>query len=176
MTSSPPPSGRPLPGEYASYAQDDIDAVAGDDAVAALEAQLALVLTRLGPLSEDRVRGLTYAPGKWTLKEVVGHLADDERIFMYRALCVARGDQQPMPGFDENAYMDHAGFEDRPLADLLEEYRSVRRASISLFRAYPGMPGPASAPSTATPPRPAAWPSTSPAMSCITCGCWRRGT
>ena len=132
-SSSRVPSGRPGHGEFASYALADIEQVAGDDAVAALESQERETLALLTPLGEDAVRGLTYAPGKWTLKQVVGHLADDERIFAYRALCVARGDTRPLPGFDQDVYMRRVDFESRALADLLEEYHSVRRASLTLF-------------------------------------------
>jgi hypothetical protein len=126
------PSGRPLPGEYADYAQPDIDFVEGDDIVATLGAQRELVV-QLFSIDEERARGLTYAPGKWTLKEVLGHLCDDERIFAYRALCVARGDTTPLPGFDEQEYMAGASFESRALADVLAEYRTVRWATITLF-------------------------------------------
>lgn len=126
-------SGRPLAGEFAEYATADIDLVQGDDAVQILAAQEQGTLALLAPLDEDRITGLTYAPGKWTLKEVVGHLADDERIFAYRALCIARGDVHPLPGFDENVYVRAAGFEQRTLEDLMAEYRSVRQASIALF-------------------------------------------
>jgi hypothetical protein len=122
-------SGRPGEGEYAPYAKADIDLVEGDDAVAALTAQRDLVLAFLGDLKESAVAGLTYAPGKWTLKEVAGHLVDDERIFAYRALCIARGDMRPLPGFDEKEYMDGASFESRSLADIVAEYRTVRWAS-----------------------------------------------
>jgi hypothetical protein len=126
-------SGRPLPDEYAAYAQADLDLVAGDDAVAALVAQRDLVLQLIASVDEHAANGLTYAPGKWTFKEVIGHLADDERIFAYRALCIARGDTTPLPGFDENEYMAAARFEARTLADVANEYRSVRDASITLF-------------------------------------------
>ena len=131
------PSGRPVEGEYASYAKPDIDAVAGDDAVAALEAQSREVLALLELVGEAAARGLTYAPGKWTLKEVVGHLADDERIFVYRALCLARGDTRALPGFDEKLYARHSGFEERTLADLLAEYRAVRHATLAFFAGLP---------------------------------------
>jgi len=124
-------SGRPQPGEYADYAQSDIDHVAGDDAVEVLVRQGDELIAFLGPLEEKGE--LSYAPGKWTLKEVVGHLADDERIFAYRALYIARGDARPLPGFDENEYMAGSGFGSRTLADLLGEYRTVREATISLF-------------------------------------------
>lgn len=125
-------SGRPLEGEFAPYAKTDIDRVAGDDAVEALAAQERSTLDLFAPLEETKVRGLTYGPGKWTLKEVLGHLADDERIFSYRGLCIARMDSLPLPGFDEKAYVRFAAFEDRALEDVLDEYRAVRRASIAL--------------------------------------------
>ena len=133
-------SGRPLPGEYADYAQADLDVVAGDDAVEVLRRQQVATVALFSALDERAIRGLAYAPGKWTVKEVLGHLADDERIFAYRALCLARGDTRPLPGFDEKLYLRDAGFEARPLADLIGEYLAVRRASIALFE---GLPAPA---------------------------------
>lgn len=129
------PSGRPRPGEFADYAADDIAYVEGDDAVEALRAQARTLLELFGPLGEDAVTGRTYAPGKWTLKEVLGHLIDDERIFAYRALCVARNDTRPLPGFDENDYVAATRFEQRTLRDLLAEYRVVRDGTIALFEA-----------------------------------------
>jgi uncharacterized protein (TIGR03083 family) len=131
------PTGRPLAGEFAEYARPDIARVAGDDAIDALARQRDEVLALLEPLGEEAVRGLTYAPGKWTLKEVVGHLAGDERIIAYRALCIARGDARSLPGFDEATYAAHAGSESRPLASLLAEYRAVRAASLALFEGLP---------------------------------------
>lgn len=77
---------------------------------------------------------LSYAPGKWTAKQVLGHLADDERIFAYRALCVARGEPRPIEGFDENLYASAARCDARTLIDLLADYEAVRSASVSLFR------------------------------------------
>jgi uncharacterized damage-inducible protein DinB len=130
-------SGRPLPGEVADYAWPDIDRVPGNDAVAALMTTARETLTLLQPLPEATVAGLTYAPGKWTLKQIVGHLIDDERIFAYRALCLARGDQRELPGFDENLYMKQAGFEKRSLAGLLREYQAVREATVALFTELP---------------------------------------
>lgn len=130
-------SGRPWPGEYAAYAQADLDQVVGDDAVDVLRHQLDATVALFAPLDEGAIAGLAYAPGKWTVKQVLGHLADDERIFAYRALCLARGDERPLPGFDEKLYMRDAGFEARPLADLIGEYVAVRRASIALFEGLP---------------------------------------
>ncbi|NNG16647.1 MAG: DinB family protein [Gemmatimonadales bacterium] len=133
MTNSLVPSGRPLAGEFAEYAEADIGAVEGNDAVAALERQGNEIVELLRPLTDAEVAGLRYASGKWTLKEVLGHLCDDERIYAYRALCVARGDARPLAGFDEQLYVKSADFEDRSLESLLAEYRSVRAASVSLF-------------------------------------------
>jgi hypothetical protein len=132
----PSPSGRPQEGEFAAYAQADIDYVAGEDAVAALEAQLATTLALFSPVDEELASSFVYAPGKWTLKQVVGHLADDERIFAYRALCIARNDSRPLPGFDEKDYVRFAGFETRSWADLLAEYRIVRESTLALFRTF----------------------------------------
>jgi hypothetical protein len=134
---SRPRSGRPEKGEFADYAKSDIDRVEGDDAVDILAAQERGTLALLNPLNEEKVAGLTYAPGKWTLKEVVRHLADDERIFAYRALCVARGDSLPLRGFDEKLYVSSAGFETRLLGDLVAEYRAVREATIRLLAGLP---------------------------------------
>jgi hypothetical protein len=136
MSANPPArriSGRPADDEFASYAKPDIAQVAGDDAVGALVAQRRETVLLAESLTEEAVRGLRYAPGKWTLKEVLGHLADDERIFAYRALCLARGDTRPLPSFDEKAYVTSAGFEARSLASLLAEYRAVRHATLALL-------------------------------------------
>jgi hypothetical protein len=125
--------GRPEAGEYAAYAKADIDLVAGDDVLRALAAQLEETLALLAPIEEARASTLTYAPGKWTLKQVVGHLIDDERIFAYRALCVARNDARPLPGFEEKDYVRFAGFEERSFASLLGELRIVRQSTIALL-------------------------------------------
>jgi hypothetical protein len=75
-----------------------------------------------------------YAPGKWSVKEVVCHLADAERVFAYRALSIARGDQTPLPGFDENAWAPQSGADARPIGDLLDEFTAVRAATVRLLR------------------------------------------
>ena len=126
-------SGRPEPGEYADYAQADIDFVAGDDAVQSLRRQAVEVVELISSIAAPD--GLTYAPGKWTLKEVFGHMIDDERIFAYRMLCVARGDTRPLAGFDENEYVAATKFEERALSSLVEDYLFVRAATISLLAA-----------------------------------------
>lgn len=126
-------SGRPQPGEYAAYAHPDIAVIREDDAVAALRSSREQVVALFGPLTDARVAGVRYAPGKWTIKDLLGHLSDDERIYAYRALRLARTDDRVLAGFDQVRYADAAGSEGRSLAALLEEYRSVRAASITLF-------------------------------------------
>ena len=131
------PTGRPEPGEYADYASTDIAAVPGDDAIEAL-AQLHEQTTALfRALAEPADHGFTYAPGKWPLKSVLGHLIDDERIFVYRLLCVARGEHGELPGFDEKLYAKNGGFERRSLESLLAEYTTVRAATMALLRGLP---------------------------------------
>lgn len=136
MTRKRNPTGRPQPGEYADYAADDIALVPGDDAIAAL--------VQLQRETEDLFGGLdapsgevTYAPGKWTIKQILGHLADDERIFAYRALNIGRGDPRPLPGFDENLYATGAEFDRLSLDQLLADYVAVRQATLSLLRGFP---------------------------------------
>lgn len=131
------PSGRPEMGEFAHYAAEDIAAVAGDDAIAALATQRKYVAELFAPLSDSAVAGRRYAPGKWTIKEVLGHLIDDERIFAYRLLRVARGDRTPLPGFDEKLFAANSEAERRPLTDLMAEYEAVREATLALLRALP---------------------------------------
>lgn len=128
------PSGRPVPGEYAEYAQADIELVEGTDAVIVLESLANQTLTFLRSLPGDRLAGLRYAPTKWSLKDVVGHVIDDERVFAYRAFCLARGETLSLPGFDENVYAANGDAEHRSWGDLLAEYHAVREASLTLFR------------------------------------------
>lgn len=141
MTSRPadarPPTGRPLPGEYADYAGADIAAVPGDDAIEALIRLGEQTPAFFRDHSLELERGFRYAPGKWTLKDVLGHLIDDERIFAYRLLCVARGEDAELPGFDEHQYAAHAGAEARPLEELLSEYSVVRTATVTLLQGLP---------------------------------------
>jgi uncharacterized damage-inducible protein DinB len=126
-------SGRPVPGEYADYAQPDIELVVGDDACEALLRQQEATVSLFRAFG-DQGGDLSYGPGKWSVKQVLGHLADDERIFAYRALCVARGDSRELHGFDERQYVDGAGFTGLSMEALLADYAAVRGASVSLFR------------------------------------------
>lgn len=107
-----------------------------DDIVAVIEAQSAEMQKLLATLDESRA-GYRYADGKWSIREVIGHVADSERIFGYRALAIARGETQPLPGFDENDYVRNAAFDEWKLGDLAEQYALVRRSHIVLFRNVP---------------------------------------
>ena len=124
---------RPVPGEFFEYYGRYIDLVPGDDAMPALRDQVKDTVRLLEPLDESTALR-RYAPGKWSVKEVVGHLADSERVFAYRALRIGRGDTTPLAGFDENEYVPVARFDARPLTDILHEFENVRAASLALFR------------------------------------------
>ena len=138
MTSTQTPSTatarlRPQPGEYSPYHDNYISLVKDNDALAALEDQRRqMVLLLSGRTEADG--DLRYAPDKWSLKEVLGHINDTERIMSYRALRISRGDQTPIEGFEQDDYVRIAPFARRSLADLIEDYIAVRRATISLFR------------------------------------------
>ena len=127
---------RPQPGEYAPYHERYISLVPGNDVLAALTAledqrrQMVLLLSGRTEADGD----LRYAPEKWSLKEVLGHINDTERIMSYRALRISRGDATPIEGFEQDDYVRNAPFARRTLADLIEDYIAVRRATISLFR------------------------------------------
>ena len=97
-------------------------------------AEIATAL--LHDVDEARARS-SYAPGKWSVKEVVQHCTDAERIFAYRALRIARGDTTPLPGWDEQAYTPISAANDRPLEQLLRELETVREASVTLFEGLP---------------------------------------
>ncbi|HJW08718.1 MAG TPA: DinB family protein [Holophagaceae bacterium] len=128
------PSGRPGPGEFADYAAADIALVPGEDAVAALAQQTSYTLALLAHISDAEAGRCSYAPGKWTLKQILGHLTDDERIFGYRMLCLARKDPAALPGFDENLYVRSAGFEGRTWVSLMSEYQAVRESSLVFLK------------------------------------------
>src|SRR5919202_5240359 len=112
---------RPAPNEYAPHYGTYVERVPDGDIVRTLERQLAETLALLRGIPESRA-GHRYAPGKWSIKEVVGHVADAERIFSYRALRFARNDPTPLPSFDENALVPPARFDARTIGDLVEEY------------------------------------------------------
>ena len=124
---------RPNADEYAPYYGEYIALVADGDIVSTLHGQLSDTLAIVQELPEEM--GLhTYAPGKWTIKEMIGHVIDTERIMAYRALCIARGDHTPLPGFEQDDYVAHAAFNERTLADLMAEWELVRISTVALLR------------------------------------------
>lgn len=126
-------SGHPLRGEFADYAASDIGYVEGDDVVVALRTQGARVEAMLRRWTDAVVGGLRYAAEKWTPREIIGHLIDDERIFLYRAMCVSRSEPLPLPGFDEKLYAANAEHESRSVESLRDEYAATRGASLAFF-------------------------------------------
>jgi uncharacterized damage-inducible protein DinB len=123
----------PQPGEYAPYYERYISLVAGTDVLAALDQQRRRTVLLLSGRS-DADGDFRYAPGKWSAKEVIGHVCDTERIFAYRALRVARGDATPIEGFEQDDYVRNGPFAGRALGDLIEDYIAVRRATLALLR------------------------------------------
>jgi hypothetical protein len=127
---------QPISGEYPAYYENYLRHVPAEtDPIDLLVAQGEHVRAMLGALTDEQAM-LAYAPEKWTIKEVLVHILDSERIFAYRALCVARGDQQSLPGFDENAYAPASEANARPISDILAEHAAVRQSTVALFRSF----------------------------------------
>ena len=128
---------RPNSTEHAPYFEKYISLVPEGDIVLTLRHQIESTLSLIRGLGE--VQGeVRYAPGKWSVKEVIGHLIDTERIFAYRAMRFARNDATPLPGFDENSFVANAGFGSRSLADLAEEFEHTRKSNVYLFKHLDG--------------------------------------
>jgi uncharacterized damage-inducible protein DinB len=124
---------RPEPGEYAPYYDRYISLVTGSDILATLDAQRRQTMTLLCGRDDDD-GDFRYAPDKWTAKQVLGHLCDTERIFAYRVLRIARGDQTPIEGYEQDDYVRNGPFAQLPLSEIIEDYIAVRRATLTLLR------------------------------------------
>lgn len=125
---------RPQADEYAAFYKNYIDAVS-DNVIAELEHQANSFTTFLKGISQDKA-SYAYAEGKWTIKELVGHVIDTERIMAYRMLTIGRNDQTPLPGFEENSYVVNAHFTDRTLASLADEFAALRKANMFLVKSF----------------------------------------
>jgi hypothetical protein len=125
---------RPDPSEYGAYYRRYVDLVPDGDVLDTLTDQLEELATLVG-LKEEEAR-FRYAPGKWSIKEIIGHLVDSERIFAYRALRIGRGDQTPLAGYEQDDYVKAGGFDERPLGSLLDDHRLVRTGTVALFRSF----------------------------------------
>ena len=126
---------RPLISDYPPFYESYVSLVPEDQIQKAFSSslqQLRLDLSQIGTEKAD----YAYEPGKWTVKQLLQHAIDAERIFAYRALCIARGEKQSLPGFDENAYADMADVSRRHIKDLKEEFLTLRLSSIQLFQGF----------------------------------------
>lgn len=126
---------KPAPGTYPAYFERYIAQIPEDDLLTGFKNQEPLVEGFLTSISEEKSL-YAYAEGKWTLKEVLQHLTDTERIFGYRALCFARGEKASLPSFDENDYAAHSFANNRSWQSLADEFRSVRKATVLLFESF----------------------------------------
>jgi uncharacterized damage-inducible protein DinB len=124
---------RPAADEATPYFHGYISEVPGENIVEQMTRQMAEVEELYGPVEDARGRE-PYAPGKWSPKEVLGHLSDTERIFAYRLLRFARGDRTPLSSFDENAYVPAGQFNERTVRSLLEEFKAVRQSTLALVQ------------------------------------------
>jgi hypothetical protein len=124
---------RPQAGEYAPFYDRYVSLVEGEDILNTLDQQRRQMMLLLSCRQEED-GNFRYAPDKWSAKEVLGHICDTERIFAYRALRIARADATPLEGFEQDDYVRNGPFAQRPVADLVEEFIAVRRATISLLR------------------------------------------
>ena len=128
-----PTIARPEPAEYSPYHEGYISLVPGNEILNTLDSQRRQMLILLSGRDESE-GDFHYAPGKWSVKDVLGHVCDTERIFAYRALRIARGDRTPLAGFEQDDYIRNGPFATRQLPDLIEDYIAVRRATLTLFR------------------------------------------
>jgi hypothetical protein len=123
---------RPQPGEYDSYYERYTSLVGPGDICATLERQARDTVALVSGIGEER-GGFRYAPDKWSIKELLGHVIDTERIFAYRALRIARGDRTPMEGFEQDDYVRNGSFNKCTLAGLAGEFDAVRRSTVLLL-------------------------------------------
>ncbi len=130
----PSTAARPAPSEHLPYYTKYIELVPGNDIIAALKSQLRETIAFLNCISNEESVS-RYAPDKWSVREVLGHVIDSERIFAYRALCIARGETKPLPGYEQDDYVRSAGFDKIRWSAMIEEFELVRRANILMFSA-----------------------------------------
>jgi len=127
---------RPQTADYPLYYHTYVDQLPEQgDVLDLLEIQATELQNLLGNLDDARAEQ-AYAEGKWTIKELLQHMLDSERIFAYRALCIARGESASLPGFDENMYAESSNANVRSLNDMLEEYNLARKSNLYLFRGF----------------------------------------
>jgi uncharacterized damage-inducible protein DinB len=128
--------GRPEPNEAASYYHGYINLIASDDIVSVLETQLEETLAFLSAISEDKSLD-RYAPDKWSMRQLVSHINDTERVFLFRALWFARGFPDPLPSYDQNVAVEAADGDSVSWANHMDEFRSIRVSTLSFFQNLP---------------------------------------
>lgn len=121
--------------EYALYYRAYIDMIGDQNVMEMLEEQLEEIPAYIDSIPEDKAN-YRYAEGKWSVKELLVHIIDTERIMAYRALCIARGEQKPLPGFDENMYAKNSEADSRELEDIAEEFELLRMSNLALFNSF----------------------------------------
>jgi uncharacterized damage-inducible protein DinB len=126
---------RPNQEDYSPYQVAYINTVVGDNILEILEDQLKSIPEFLSSISEEKGNH-SYSEGKWTVKELIEHITDTERIFAYRALCIARSEKKVLPGFEQDDYAAAANSNKRNLGDLINEFKKVREANLSLFKSF----------------------------------------
>ncbi len=124
---------RPEKTEYAEYYETYVSLVPEAEILSSLENQIAEIENFFTRVSEEKA-SFGYAEGKWTIKELVGHLSDGEKIFGYRALRVARADKTPMEGFEQDGYIENSNFNNIKLSDLIDEFLYLRKANLIFFQ------------------------------------------
>jgi hypothetical protein len=126
---------KPSPTTYLNYFERYVNQVPEDNLLTAFENQLPIITSFLNGISADK-QTYAYAEGKWTLKEMLLHITDTERIFSYRALCIARGEKNSVLGFDEDGYASHSDANSRSWGSLVEEFLAVRQSTLLLFKSF----------------------------------------
>ena len=126
---------RPATSEHVPYYTRYIELVSGDNVMAALKSQVRDTIAFLNRIPAEKSLS-RYAPGKWSVREVLGHMIDTERVFAYRALRIGRGDATPLAGFEQDDYIKGAAFDSVGWKSLIEEFEAVRRANILMFSGF----------------------------------------
>jgi hypothetical protein len=126
---------RPVPSEYDEYYRQYVSKVPQGNIFEIIEGQIGDTVRFLATIGEEKA-AYRYGPGKWSIKQVIGHVNDVERLFQYRAMAFARKDRTPLPSFDQNDYVDNSNFDDRTIASLTEEYRGVRSSGLAMFKSF----------------------------------------
>ena len=126
---------RPQQGDYAQYYEQYISEIEDNDIHKILESQLSETIVLLKSIPEEK-GNYRYTEGKWSVKEVIGHITDTERVYAYRAMCFARGETKVLPGFEQDDYAAAGKFSERALSDLINEFRLLRESNLILFKSF----------------------------------------